>query len=1071
MLSAIKAGSYRIRTLGRMMVKFSLHPMLSKIFLDDLESDYLYELCIIAAMSHCALGIFRINPDIEEQSKNNIQKVQLACDHGDLISYLRIYIEFTRCENKKKWCKRKGIALKNMENVVSLLKEINASLIPFLSEEKIEKIMSPKERKDLFEDPEITKNLLKAISKGLFLNILVKTSQTSEKMGYVALRTNEHVFIHPSSVFVGQNNTPEYLVATGIHKTSKVFATGLSLTEKRWISSILKEIPEDVRPYEARDLLKQQRKSIKINNIPDAVFRRLKVKDLLEEMKQTYQIKNDIDYILKEISILAEEKQEGLEVERLIRDEIGKIRKQLLKKKSRELEYEGGTRVILRNGGYVEEFLFRNQYRTLQFKDLPIGVNVKTLAEQIKPFCVPELINSLLKAEKNFEIIKFEKESNAEIPYISGFWTLPHVIDQDCFKKIKEAETTLRKIYIQNSNLNISGGNALISSFENTSLIATLYYSSFSGDGKVIFLHRNANNNDVMKLNSYFNINGVISKKNPNQYNFRGNQRIRNMNPSKLSEFNKALSNQLEINEKDFKLVAYSTENLHPNFDLEPEYIKTILTSIFSKYVSEKGNLTLTQAILPEQIKAIKPNSKKFYINFFSTHSAKNAFKNENWKVYEELCPNEIKLQLSFMMYFLIESDKFDALNQELLGLKSKIAEVNGPEIEFQKKKSIFKISVKSENREDILACMRNLRKIIKEGTIYPPIDREYATREFGFWNQESITRFLFKHKNLLKDLFEKENQVFIDFNKRITLFGSPINLEETLKDLDDFISNQDCKQEKFLLKSINISALLKCQEFLDLQLCEDLVIIFDQIRKELNVISLNLNYFQQIKILISQPCFQIERADEFFCPKCFAQLKNKYVLLCEHTSCKSCLIDHIESFLKNKESFPILTPCCSIEIPIIDLMELVSGELKNKLVSASTDFYITSNRDEFFKCPSKECNQIFSVKMLELIDYCDICFREIKKEDLSIKNKVNVQEIIDWREEEKEVNEWEQFKECKTCGAIWQKVGGSDHMICSQCDSHFCYNCEKVLIKRKQIISKEEKNIISQHLKSCNER
>ena len=235
-------NTHRITSIGKKMVKFQLDPMLSKLIIEALESPYLKELAIITAMINSSSGgLFTHVKDVKEQSKHNINKMKFSFEEGDILSYLKIYNEYKKISDdeeenyEEEWCRINSISFKTMKTAVSMLKEINFIVHSMLENpllwKKGELALKNFDEK-LYNDENFKKNILKGITKGLYLNFGVKIDSQRENMGYILLRSKENVVIHPSSVLSSLSKTPEYIIVYQVHTTIRTFASHICETKK-----------------------------------------------------------------------------------------------------------------------------------------------------------------------------------------------------------------------------------------------------------------------------------------------------------------------------------------------------------------------------------------------------------------------------------------------------------------------------------------------------------------------------------------------------------------------------------------------------------------------------------------------------------------------------------------------------------------------------------------------------------------------------------------------------------------------------------------------------------------------
>ncbi len=208
---------------GIMMVKFPLLPRLSRMIVESVYSypDVLEETVIAA--SFLSTNAPFLLPSGEEMKARKAHH-NFRDPAGDFVSYLRLFREFTSTQKKESFCKQYYLDIKTMTEITSIKQQLEDILgesgIPILSGGGV-------------------KDYLCSISKGLIQFVCVHTGR-----GVYKSLTTKRIFIHPGSVMFQE--TPAFIVAGEIVKTSRMFARSVSSLKKEWLSTISKSLAENL---------------------------------------------------------------------------------------------------------------------------------------------------------------------------------------------------------------------------------------------------------------------------------------------------------------------------------------------------------------------------------------------------------------------------------------------------------------------------------------------------------------------------------------------------------------------------------------------------------------------------------------------------------------------------------------------------------------------------------------------------------------------------------------------------------------------------------------------------------
>ncbi len=249
LLGAITKGNTLTKA-GKMMVKFPLLPRHSRMIVEAIlrYPDVLEEVLVSSAFlsSHSPFLL----PQGEEIEARNAQH-HFRDPSGDFISNLKLfrtYILIKETEKKKKFCNDFYLDFRTMNMIVNIKEQLESIIsdmgIPMTSGGS-------------------QKDLLCSISAGLIQFVCVRSGRSAYKS-----LTAGQIHIHPGSVMFRES--PEYIVAGEIVKTSRMFARSVSTLKRSWLNEIspelIKLVPEKAGSVQKRKKTKDTSNSITINN-------------------------------------------------------------------------------------------------------------------------------------------------------------------------------------------------------------------------------------------------------------------------------------------------------------------------------------------------------------------------------------------------------------------------------------------------------------------------------------------------------------------------------------------------------------------------------------------------------------------------------------------------------------------------------------------------------------------------------------------------------------------------------------------------------------------------------------
>jgi len=187
-------------------------------------------------------------------------------------------------------------------------------------------------------------------------------------------------------------------------------------------------------------------------------------------------------------------------------------------------------------------------------------------------------------------------------------------------------------------------------------------------------------------------------------------------------------------------------------------------------------------------------------------------------------------------------------------------------------------------------------------------------------------------------------------------------------------------------------------------------------------------------------------------CPICLDSLSSQAVFPlnnCGHLFHIGCLETYFVEEIK-KRTFPIKcpNPDCKIEIPGDDIKDALKNHVEYQ--DLYDEYYIKSYLDsrptEFYQCPTPDCKFICSVEGVRFDcpecqkTYCVEC-----KADWH--HNMSCRQFQDQRRDEHD-ERFERYahrmkyKGCPRCRVFVERIEGCNAMVCSRCQTPFCYEC-----------------------------
>ena len=218
MLDAINPD-HSLSDIGKMMSQFPLLPRHSRMIVEAIYKypDVIEEVTIAASfLSTDSPFLLPQGEEMEARRAHHTFRDPL----GDFVSYLKMFYAFNASPNKEQFCKKHYLELRTMNEIVNIQTQL---------QDIISRMSIPIGR----GGP--PKHYLSAIAKGHIQFVCMATGN-----GIYRSLTAEKIMIHPGSVMFRES--PPYIVAGEIVRTSRIYARSVSPIQQGWLEGIDRKI-------------------------------------------------------------------------------------------------------------------------------------------------------------------------------------------------------------------------------------------------------------------------------------------------------------------------------------------------------------------------------------------------------------------------------------------------------------------------------------------------------------------------------------------------------------------------------------------------------------------------------------------------------------------------------------------------------------------------------------------------------------------------------------------------------------------------------------------------------------
>lgn len=205
--------------LGRLASEFPLDPMLAVMLISSPEFYCSNEILSLAALLSVP-NVF-VRPNNARKAADDVKALFTHSD-GDHLTLLNVYHAFKSPEaqaNPSQWCYEHYLSLRSLTSADS----VRLQLKQIMERNDLNLVSTP------FEDKNYYENIRKALTAGFFMQIAKRKSSSK---GYITVKDNQDVLLHPSSV-LGQDS--EWVIYNEFVLTTKNYIRTVTSIKPEWL--------------------------------------------------------------------------------------------------------------------------------------------------------------------------------------------------------------------------------------------------------------------------------------------------------------------------------------------------------------------------------------------------------------------------------------------------------------------------------------------------------------------------------------------------------------------------------------------------------------------------------------------------------------------------------------------------------------------------------------------------------------------------------------------------------------------------------------------------------------------
>lgn len=218
-----------IEPLGTHMAEFPVDPKLAKMMLSSFQYRCTEEVLTIAAAVSVQNIFLSQSQGTKEQRAVILESIgEFANKRGDLLTYLKVYDEFTASVNRRNWCNENSVDYRALQRVDEVRKQLQRYV------KRFEATISEDDDVYAYDHED---SILHCIVSGLFAN----AARLDGDGKYKTIKDNIVVQIHPTSIYYHLGNCPNWIVFNELVLTSSTeppFIRDISEINPTWLTKV-----------------------------------------------------------------------------------------------------------------------------------------------------------------------------------------------------------------------------------------------------------------------------------------------------------------------------------------------------------------------------------------------------------------------------------------------------------------------------------------------------------------------------------------------------------------------------------------------------------------------------------------------------------------------------------------------------------------------------------------------------------------------------------------------------------------------------------------------------------------
>uniref|UniRef100_A0A060T8Y1 RNA helicase n=1 Tax=Blastobotrys adeninivorans TaxID=409370 RepID=A0A060T8Y1_BLAAD len=214
-----------LTALGRIASEFPLDPMLAVMLVNSPKYYCSNEILSLTAMLSVP-NVF-VRPNSSRKAADEM-KYLFAHEDGDHLTLLNVYHAFKSPDaqqNVSQWCFDHFLSLRSLQSADNVRRQLQR----LMEKHDLELVSTP------FEDKNYHDNIRKALVSGYFMQVAKRMSSSK---GYVTVKDNQEVLVHPSSV-LGQDS--DWVIYNEFVLTTKNYIRTVTSVKVEWLLELAPE--------------------------------------------------------------------------------------------------------------------------------------------------------------------------------------------------------------------------------------------------------------------------------------------------------------------------------------------------------------------------------------------------------------------------------------------------------------------------------------------------------------------------------------------------------------------------------------------------------------------------------------------------------------------------------------------------------------------------------------------------------------------------------------------------------------------------------------------------------------